>query len=131
LNSEPQNIEYRTAECRRVESLRSIILKLREFIPSTFVIHNSIFFFHTFSNPHLPSFPPSAFRLPNSSVLCLPSPVSRHPWSLHAMLHALSFSPSQLPNFFLFRLPPSAFPLPNSIPSHLPSFPPSASLAAA
>jgi hypothetical protein len=26
LNSEPQNIEYRTAECRRVESLRSIFL---------------------------------------------------------------------------------------------------------
>jgi hypothetical protein len=24
-NSEPQNIEYRTAECRRPESLRSVI----------------------------------------------------------------------------------------------------------
>ena len=27
LNSEPQNIEYRTAECRRVESLRSVEIK--------------------------------------------------------------------------------------------------------
>ncbi|CAB1077120.1 hypothetical protein D1AOALGA4SA_4913 [Olavius algarvensis Delta 1 endosymbiont] len=26
IKSEPQNIEYRTAECRRVESLRSVFL---------------------------------------------------------------------------------------------------------
>ncbi len=28
FNSEPQNIEYRTAECRRVESLRSVFFKI-------------------------------------------------------------------------------------------------------
>jgi len=27
-NSEPQNIEYRTAECRRIESLRSVFFKI-------------------------------------------------------------------------------------------------------
>jgi len=32
FNSEPQNIEYRTAECRSVESLRSVILKSAEYI---------------------------------------------------------------------------------------------------
>jgi hypothetical protein len=28
LKSEPQNIEYRTAECRRVESRRSVFFKI-------------------------------------------------------------------------------------------------------
>ena len=32
FNSEPQNIEYRTAECRRMESLRSVFLNMPEYI---------------------------------------------------------------------------------------------------
>jgi len=38
VKSEPQNIEYRTAECRRVESLRSVFVKIdkmRSFDPTT------------------------------------------------------------------------------------------------
>ena len=40
FNSEPQNVEYRTAELRRVVSLRSVItIKSKEYIPSTFDIY--------------------------------------------------------------------------------------------
>ena len=42
-NSEPQNSEYRTAEFRRMVSLRSVFFKQTEFIPSIFDIHYSIF----------------------------------------------------------------------------------------
>ena len=43
-NSEPQNIEYPTAEYRRIVSLCSFFfIKMIEYIPSTFDIHDSIF----------------------------------------------------------------------------------------
>ena len=50
--AEPQNVEYRTAECRRMESLCSVFFKIdrstkssrqAEFITSTFDIHYSTF----------------------------------------------------------------------------------------
>jgi len=48
-NSEPQNIEYRTAEFRRVVSLRSVFfIKTIEYLPSIFDIHYSIFVFWNF-----------------------------------------------------------------------------------
>ena len=47
-NSEPQNIEYRTAECRRMESLCSVFFKIDrihyfEIRHSTFIIRYSLF----------------------------------------------------------------------------------------
>jgi len=54
FNSEPQNIEYRTAECRRMESLRSVIFYKIDRIPyfdirySLFDIRYSLFQSFTF-----------------------------------------------------------------------------------
>jgi hypothetical protein len=43
-NSEPQNNEYRTAEFRRMVSLRSVFfIKKIEYLPSTFDIRHSLF----------------------------------------------------------------------------------------
>ncbi|CAB1080592.1 hypothetical protein D1AOALGA4SA_8272 [Olavius algarvensis Delta 1 endosymbiont] len=64
VKSEPQNIEYRTAECRRVESLRSAFFKIDRI--HYFDIRHSLFdirysllksFFH---RPDRPLFSPAA-----------------------------------------------------------------------
>jgi hypothetical protein len=58
--SEPQNIEFRTAECRSVVSLCSVLLiKKTEYLTSTFDIHYSIFdirFFRVSSTIRLAAF---------------------------------------------------------------------------
>jgi hypothetical protein len=55
-NSEPQNNEYRTAEFRRVISLRSVFfIKKIEYLPSTFDIHYSIFIIRFFLKFLIPS----------------------------------------------------------------------------
>ena len=46
LNSEPQNIEYRTAECRRVESLCSVFFKIDRIHYSMFDVGRSMFDVH-------------------------------------------------------------------------------------
>ena len=121
-----------------MESLRSIILKLTvrhkssrraEFIPSTFVIHYSIFSFHTFPTSHLPSFPASPFALcimlsPHYSLL---SPEGCLPFDI--LFFRLPHSDFRIPSFppSCPRLPPSHFRilinLPTFSPSHRPTFP--------